>query len=130
MQVKSTVKLNLPRIRQLTGAQIKALELTAEALHDEVANAEVIPMDKGTLTGEAFFCDYSDSASGKVTLVHETPYARRLYYHPEYNLKTGSRVGNMPILRQNHLNNSTSNWEVSDAEIGRYPAIYYRTRNC
>ena len=36
MQVKSTVKLNMPRIRQLTGAAVRALELTAEVLHTEV----------------------------------------------------------------------------------------------
>lgn len=84
IQVNSRVQLNGPRIRQLTQAQIRALEQTAEALHGEVKEAQVIPMQTGNLTGEAFFCDYSESNHGKVSLVHNTPYARRLYYHPEY----------------------------------------------
>lgn len=88
MQVKSTVKLNMPRIRQLSQAAVVALEQTAELLHGEVKDAQVVPMDTGNLTGEAFFCDYSESKNGKVTLVHETPYARRLYYHPEYDFQT------------------------------------------
>lgn len=88
IQVNSRIRLNGPRIRQLTQAQVRALEQTAEALHSEVANAQVVPMDKGTLTGDGFFCDYADTQNGKVTLVHNTPYARRLYYHPEYKFQT------------------------------------------
>ena len=39
MQVKSTVKMNFPRITQLTQAAVTALEMTAEALHTEVIQA-------------------------------------------------------------------------------------------
>ena len=88
MQVKSTVKMNMPRIRQLTQAAITALELTAEALHTEVIQAQVVPFDTGNLQNESFFADYSDSSKGKVQLVNNTPYARRVYYHPEYNFQT------------------------------------------
>lgn len=79
------IKLNKSVIRQLTRAQVTALEQTAEVLHGEIKDAQVIPMEKGTLSGEAFFCDYSESSKGKVSLVHSTPYARRLYFHPEYH---------------------------------------------
>lgn len=88
MQVKSTVKLNMPRIRQLTQAQVQALEMTAEALHTEVVQAQVIPFDTGHLEEDSFFADYSDSSKGKATLVASTPYARRLYFHPEYDFQT------------------------------------------
>lgn len=87
MQVKSTVKMNMPRIRQLTDAAVKALELTAEALHTEVVQAQVMPFDTGHLEEDATFVDYSESGRGKVSLVSSTPYARRLYYHPEYNFQ-------------------------------------------
>lgn len=89
----SSVKLNFTRLKELKQAQITALEQTAEALHTEVVQAQVIPRDTGTLQGEAFFCDYSQSGAGSVSLVHSTPYARRLYYHPEYNFKTGENPG-------------------------------------
>lgn len=88
MQVKSTVKMNMPRIRQLTQAAVIALEQTADALQGEVKNSQVIPFDTGHLQGDSFFADYSDSSKGKVQLVTSTPYARRLYYHPEYNFQT------------------------------------------
>ena len=88
MQVKSTVKMNFPRIKQLTQAAVTALEMTAEALHTEVVQAQVIPFEAGNLQNESTFVDYSESRQGKATLVSSTPYARRLYYHPEYNFQT------------------------------------------
>lgn len=88
MQVKSTVKLNMPRIKQLTQAAVIALEQTGEALHTEVVQAQVFPFDTGNLQNESTFVDYSQSKDGKVTLISNTPYARRLYYHPEYNFQT------------------------------------------
>ncbi|CAK7011514.1 MAG: hypothetical protein ENTB_04858 [Enterocloster aldenensis] len=88
MQVKSTVKMNFPRIKQLTQAAVTALEMTAEALHTEVVQAQVMPFETGNLQNESTFVDYSKSKQGKVTLVSSTPYARRLYYHPEYNFQT------------------------------------------
>ncbi len=87
MQVKSTVKMNFPRITQLTQAAVTALEMTAEALHTEAIQAQVMPFDTGNLQNESTFVDYSESNQGKVSLVSSTPYARRLYYHPEYNFQ-------------------------------------------
>ena len=88
MQVNSTVKLNMPRIRQLTQAAVTALELTGEALHTEVIQAQVFPFDTGHLQEDATFVDYSRANDGMVTLVSSTPYARRLYYPPEYHFQT------------------------------------------
>lgn len=85
MRCTSRVKINQRAINQLNHAAVKALEMTAEALHTEEVQAQVVPRKTGTLEGEAFFADRSESASGRVSLVNSTPYARRLYYHPEYH---------------------------------------------
>lgn len=85
MQVKSKVTINQRKIKRLSKATVIALEKTAEALHTEVVQAGVVPRRDGALEGEQFFVDYTKSEQGKVSLVHHTPYARRLYYHPEYN---------------------------------------------
>lgn len=87
-KVKSTVTINTRRIKELTNAQIIALEQTAKALHKEVRNAQVMPRDTGHLQGDATDVDYSNSKNGTVSLVTQTPYARRLYFHPEYNFST------------------------------------------
>lgn len=88
IKAKSIVKLNTSKIKQLNQAAIIALEQTAEALHTEVVQAQVMPRDMGTLQNESTFADTSGSSSGRVSLVSTTPYARRLYYHPEYHFHT------------------------------------------
>lgn len=87
IKVNSRVRLNIPQINRLERAQITALERTAETLHTEVLQAQVFPRDTGHLQDESTFIDYSQSNQGKVTIVSSTPYARRLYFHPEYNFQ-------------------------------------------
>lgn len=85
--VTSTVQLNMAKIHELNANAVKALELTAEALHTDVVNSGVMPRDTGHMEDDATFVDYSDSNAGKVRIVTATPYARRLYYHPEYHFQ-------------------------------------------
>ena len=87
IRVNSTVKLNFPKINQLTQAQVAALEQTAEDLHTEVVQAQVFPRDTGALQNESTFVDTSESNRGKVSIISSTPYARRLYFHPEFHFK-------------------------------------------
>ena len=86
-KVKSTVTINTRRIKELTDAQVQALEMTAKALHRAVRDAQVMPRDTGHMQGDATDVDYSDSKNGTVSLVTQTPYARRLYFHPEYDFR-------------------------------------------
>lgn len=88
IKATSKIKMNFPRVRQLSQAAVTALEMTAEALHTEVVQAQVMPFETGNLQGNSTFIDCSESNDGKATLVSSTPYARRLYYHPEYDFQT------------------------------------------
>lgn len=87
IDVSSEIKLNLPLLHELEENAVKALEMTADALLTEVKNAQVMPFDTGNLQNENTFVDYSGSEKGTVTLTSSTPYARRLYFHPEYNFR-------------------------------------------
>lgn len=84
-EVSSTVDLNFDFIHSLEDNAAKALELTADALLTEVKNAEVMPKDTGNLQNESTYADNSQSKNGVVTIYSATPYARRQYFHPEYN---------------------------------------------
>lgn len=88
IKVNSKIILNRRLQQQISNDVKYALEKTAEALKTEVIQAQVIPFDTGNLQGESFFIDYTESKEGEVSLVHSTPYARRLYFHPEYNFQT------------------------------------------
>lgn len=120
IKVKSTVKMNFPRIRQLEQAQITALEQTAEALHMEVVQAQVMPFDTGTLQNEGTFVDYSESRQGKVSIISNTPYARRLYFHPEYHFQTKEN----PNARGKWYSDWLPGGKKSDFAIDTYKRIY------
>ena len=120
MQVKSTVKMNFPRIRQLTQAAVAALELTAEALHTEVVQAQVFPFDTGNLQNESTFVDTSESAKGKVTLVSSTPYARRLYYHPEFHFQQEEN----PIARGELYEDWLPGWSEENFAVDAFKRFY------
>ena len=86
--VTSRVRLNTTKIKQLDRATITSLEKTMSALHTEVVKAQVMPFDTGNMQNDSTYEDYSKSSKGQVSLITSTPYARRMYYHPEYNFQT------------------------------------------
>lgn len=88
IKVSSKIKLDFGKIQQLTDATETALALTAAALQKEVVQAQVMPFDTGALQGEFTFIDETEIDQGIVVLVSSTPYARRLYFHPEYDFQT------------------------------------------
>lgn len=73
------------RLKELDEAAKRVLEMTAEAVHTEVVQAQVMPFETGHLQNDSTFVDGSEVSAGHVDLVSSTPYARRLYYHPEYH---------------------------------------------
>ena len=89
MQVSSRIIIDTVAVNRLVSLAKTALVQTAEALHTEVVQAEVMPRDTGLLQNESTFVDTSLVDLGKVSIVSSTPYARRLYFHPEYNFHRG-----------------------------------------
>ena len=88
IKVKSKVKINKQSIKKLDDAARISLEQTAEALKTEVISAQVIPFDQGTLQNDSTFIDIKNSKNGKVSIISSTPYARRMYFHPEFDFQT------------------------------------------
>lgn len=90
--VSSKIKLNMPTVKQLDKAKQQALEQTGDALLTQVKNTQVMPFDTGNLQNENTFVDYAQSRNGVVKIVSSTPYARRLYFHPEYNFSREENI--------------------------------------
>lgn len=93
VQVTSRVELNVGVLNMLDKAQFEALAMTADATLTELRDRQVMPFDNGNMQNDNTFVD--DSQKDKVSIVADTNYARRLYFHPEYNYKKGnnSRAG-------------------------------------
>jgi hypothetical protein len=90
--VSSKIKLNMPVVKQLDKAKQQALEQTGDALLTRVKNKQVMPFDTSILQDDSTAVDYSQSAKGIVKIVSDTPYARRLYFHPEYNFSRKENI--------------------------------------
>lgn len=90
--VSSKIKLNMPVVKQLDRAKQQALEQTGDALLTQVKNTQVMPFDTSILQNDSTAVDYSQSANGVVKIVSSTPYARRLYFHPEYNFSRKENI--------------------------------------
>lgn len=73
------------KLEEIDAAAQRALEKTAELVHGEIVQAQVMPFRSGHLQNDSTFVDKTYSADGHADIVSSTPYARRLYYHPEYN---------------------------------------------
>lgn len=86
MNVKVDIKLNNANINRLIEAHSKALEMTAEAVLSDIKTSQVVPKDTGALE-ESGFVELSEIKSFIARIVFDTPYARRLYWHPEYNFR-------------------------------------------
>lgn len=86
-----TVKVTLDdtKIERLLATAKRAMDIAAEAVLADVRDAEVVPRDLGPLEDTAAFVVGEESGDQYTAMVtFDTPYARRLYYHPEYNFRT------------------------------------------
>ena len=83
--MKFTVKLNTANIINIEKAVARNLTKTADALKTDLQQSETMPFKTGQLQNRSTFVDDKEAETGKVYIVSDTPYARRLYFHPEYN---------------------------------------------
>lgn len=83
------VKLNQPAIEAIQRAMQDAALEAVGLLRTEVTTAQVMPFDTGTMQNArtAVVQDVLPDAV-HTALVTDTPYARRLYHHPEYHFQT------------------------------------------
>lgn len=85
--VTSTVYINQTAIKKLNEAARQALGKTGAAVLKQIKNTQVMPFDTGTLQNDSTYVDGSQLNQGVVSIVSATPYARRLYFHPEYEFQ-------------------------------------------
>lgn len=84
--IKHELKLNSAKIDKIEKAKKRALKDTMEALRTDVIQSQIMPFDTGTMQNESTYVTGSKDGK-KATLITRTPYAARLYYHPEYNFQ-------------------------------------------
>ena len=88
--MKVTTRLNFGTIAKINKAAELALIETADATMNDLIQSKTMPFDTGALQNRGTNRDTSNVSKGVVSIVSDTPYARRLYYHPEYNFYQGA----------------------------------------
>lgn len=83
MKVHSRV--NYSKLSQINSDAEMALIKTGEALKGDLIQSQTMPFKTGALQNRSTFTDTSNANAGVVKVISDTPYARRLYFHPEYN---------------------------------------------
>ncbi|OSA92560.1 UNVERIFIED_ORG: hypothetical protein B2H93_14470 [Clostridium botulinum] len=88
MSVKVTIKLDNVKINGLEKASKQAFEMTVEAVLSDIKTSAVVPKETSTLE-DSGFTQIKDMVA---SIIFDTPYARRLYWHPEYNFRTDKNI--------------------------------------
>ena len=87
---KVEIALDMSAVESICRAQRDAALETIGELRTEIVAGQVMPFDTGTLQDSIGAVDqFEDGNELHTTLcIGDTPYARRLYFHPEYNFQT------------------------------------------
>lgn len=110
MKVKVTGKINHKGNEYVKKLMKEALVETADALKSNLQKSQTMPFDTGELQNRSTFIDDSKKKSGRVTIVSDTPYARRLYFHPEYNFQKTKNKNAGGMWFETYINGQKKNW--------------------
>ena len=112
IQVTSTIKLNETKIKNFTKQQYISLAQTADALLTDIRDEQLMPFDTGNLQNDSTHVDDSQKAQGRVSVVSTTPYARRLYFHPEYDFRQNNNAKAGGKWFEPYISGSKKEWVV------------------
>lgn len=85
MKVKATINAQFQK--EFKKIAQDSLVETTDVLRTNLKRSKTIPRDAGALQNRSSYIDESKKKKSIVILGYDTPYARRLYYHPEYKFR-------------------------------------------
>lgn len=84
MAVSHRLIINQSAMHNLERAYAAAAYKAMDALKTDVIQNQVMPFDTGTMQNTSTYVAQSQDGQ-MVSLITRTPYAARVYFHPEYN---------------------------------------------
>lgn len=107
MKVKVNIELNQANIKKIQDAMVKALPLTMDEMKAELGRMEVVPRETGNLESDN---SSTGVENGVGYISYNTPYARRLYYHPEYNFRQDKNPNAQGRWMDDFIYGEKKNW--------------------
>ena len=110
MKAQVKTKINHKGNEYVKKLMKEALVETADALKSDLEQSQTMPFDTGALQNRSTFVDDSKKNKGIVTIVSDGPYARRLYFHPEYNFQKTKNRNAGGIWFEPYINGNKKQW--------------------
>lgn len=86
------INFNDRTFKKIVTAADRALAKTGEAVLTDLIQSGTMPFDTGEMQNNRTFVDMKNINKGDVVIRTNSPQARRLYYHPEYNFQKGKNA--------------------------------------
>lgn len=112
-KVNISVTLNQSAVSKIKEAVGPALEMTMDALATEVENRQVVPFRDGILKDS----EHHGVVGGKGFMSWDTPYARRLYYHPEFNFNKDKHINAQGLWLDYWIYGDGRSWLINAAGL-------------
>ena len=77
------------------------MEQAADATLTDIKTRQVVPKDTSHLEDSSFI-DTTNLNNGIAKIMFDTPYARRLYWHPEYNFRHDKNLNAKGLWMQDY----------------------------
>lgn len=81
------ITLDQVNIKKINESARLALVETAEAIKTDLIQSQTMPFRTGNLQNDSTFVDDKKAVKGIVKIVSDTPYTRKIYFHPEYRFR-------------------------------------------
>lgn len=107
MKAKVNIQLYPDKIKTLFNAIEPSLLQATEAVKTQIASDQVVPKNVGELERSAFV---RKKARSKYQIVYDTPYARRLYWHPEYDFRKDKNPHAQGLWMQSYVDGNDKNY--------------------
>lgn len=89
MKITTKVDIDAKFLKGFEEKARRAAEMTADAILTEVHTAQVMPKDTGNMEDTHTFTHVNRRGKNLYArVITDSPQARRLYFHPEYNFQT------------------------------------------
>lgn len=108
--MKVTSKVYVGKVKEIDRKAIQSLLETADALKSDLIQSQTMPFDTGEMQNRSTFIDTSNKNKGEVRIVTDTPYARRMYYHPEYNFQKDKNKNAGGLWFEPYINGNKKNF--------------------
>lgn len=108
--MKITSKINTKSLKFMHDIAIESLVETADAASTNLKRSKTLPFDTGNLQNRSANVQTKEKDKGVVSITHDTPYARRLYFHPEYNFKKDKNPNAGGMWYEPYINGKKKNY--------------------